>query len=55
MTIILSNINEDKHFDAFWKYTKSLDKIRNQNFKEAIPELYEHIIKYKPELGNDYE
>jgi len=32
--------------DKFWKYTMRLDNIRNENFKDVAPELYEIIKEY---------
>lgn len=55
MSILLNDIEKFENFDKFWKYTMTLDKIRNQNFKESFPDLYNHILKYQPEIRKDYE
>ena len=35
--------NVDSSLQEFYDYTKELDSIRNQNFEEALPELYEVV------------
>lgn len=37
-------INQDdlsKHLSGFWRFTNKIDEIRNENFQETFPELYD--------------
>lgn len=46
MQILLTDLETAENTDKFLEYTAALDKIRNQSFEQAVPEIYEHIQKY---------
>lgn len=43
---IMTKEDWSQYLLKFWNYTKSLDKIRNESFEDAAPELYEIIKRH---------